>query len=149
MGKKRKLSRVQNEPTKHKYQLRSISKQQKHLKMENFWYRFPHLGERIFGELNPQTLVTCRKLNRFLHKTIDRRIIWIKKIENYTKKFSQFAKEWITVMRKIPIDTLKVLATALRVLEIKPDQQWSPLHIAAKFHYSLFQGYICKVGHTQ
>ena len=133
--------------------------------MENFCLKFPHLGDEIVGQLNPQTLVNLKRANRFWSKTIDdQRCYWIRKIENRSIHANQFNRDWSTVVRKTPLKVLKELSKALYIFYIKPDikklgmsdeavseikklfqvtynfdDQWSPLHIAAKFDLNLFK----------
>lgn len=157
MGEKRKLKSDSMQPAKHKYSLRSTSKC-KQFEVENFFMRFPAICDKIFSQFDPQSFETCRTLSRFWHNQIDQsRIFWIRKIQFYTENYIQYKAEWKTVTKKVPIKVLKDLTIALKtfrpdvredwkkseaclkILKMDTDDQFSPLHIAAKFGFDLFK----------
>ena len=61
---------------------------------ETFW-RFPHIGEQIFEELDDTSLLKCLEINKWWQKiVIERKIRQIKQLEKYTYiKFSILKKE--------------------------------------------------------
>ena len=76
-----------NSPSKGKKKY----KKPKHFTLENFSLRFPKLSEGIFQQVDNQTLVRCKKVNRNWHKIIkDHRIYWIKRINKLSAKFHEF-----------------------------------------------------------
>ena len=138
MGIKRVLKGGSKPPAKHKYTLRSKSKCDR-LDLKNFDLRFPHLTSKILSELNPKSLVTFSKVDRFLCENVEnQRIYWIRRIQSKSNKFDEFKKEWACVLKKISMKTLMLLETALGLFESENADQYSPLHIAAKFDFELF-----------
>ena len=125
-------------PAKHRYNLRSKSKCDR-FDFKTFDLRFPHLTSKILSELNPKSLVTFSKVDRFLCENIEsQRIYWIRRIQSKSNKFDEFKKEWASVLKKISMKTLMLLETALCLFESENADQYSPLHIAAKFGFELF-----------
>ena len=167
MGTKRKLKGGVIPQAKHRYSLRSKYKCYQ-FELENFCLRFPRLGDKIIDELNPQSMENCKRLSRFWQNQIlESRIYWIRIIQSYTKNFNQYKDEWTIVTKKTPLKVLKKLTTALYIfkpgafgnefenkfefgnweqtqkhmqtLGMEPNDQWSPLHVAAKFGLDLFK----------
>ena len=157
MSAKRKIERGSIPPAKHRYSLRSKSKCNQ-FELENFCLRFPLLCDEILDQLNPQSLVTCKGLSKFWYDQIDEsRTYWIRKIQIYTNDFNQYNEDWAIFEKKTSLIILKELATALKVfrdlgkedwkdyktsltmLKLESEDQWSPLHIGAKFGLELFK----------
>ena len=167
MGTKRKLKGGVIPQAKHRYSLRSKYKCNQ-FELENFCLRFPQLGDKIIDELNPQSMENCKRLSRFWQNQIDEsRIYWIRIIQSHTKNFNQYKDEWTIVTKKTPLKVLKKLTTALYIfkpgtfgnefenkfeignydklkvhmqtLGMELNDQWSPLHVAAKFGLDLFR----------
>ena len=157
MSAKRKLKDGSIPQAKHKYSLRSKSKCNR-FELENLCLRFPVLCDKILNQLNPQSLATCKGLSSFWYDQImESRTYWVRKIQIYTEDFNQYKEDWATFETKTPLKTLKELATALyvfrdlgkeewkihkiflKMLNLESDDQWSPLHIAAKFSLELFK----------
>ena len=157
MSAKRKIERGSIPPAKHRYSLRSKSKCNQ-FELENFCLRFPLLCDEILDQLNPQSLVTCKGLSKFWYDQIDEsRTYWIRKIQIYTNDFNQYKEDWAIFEKKTSLIILKELATALKVfrdlgkedwkdyktsltmLKLESEDQWSPLHIGAKFGLELFK----------
>ena len=142
MGAKRKLKDGLNPLAKHRYSLRSKAKYCNQFELENFCMRFPHLSEDIFGELDYKSLIKFREVSKFWSENIhEQRIYWIRKIEQCTEKITEFKKEWKIVVRKRPVQVLKLIEEVTRTLRdlARSSQTMSPLHIAAKFHLGLFK----------
>ena len=157
MGTKRKLKDGSIPRAKHRYSLRSKSKCNQ-FELENLCLRFPVLCDEILNQLNPQSLATCKGLSNFWYDQItESRTYWIRKIQIYTEYFSQYKEDWVIFETKTSLKTLKELATALHVfrdlgnepwktykttlkrLNLETEDQWSPLHISAKFSLELFK----------
>ena len=157
MGAKRKLKNGLIPQAKHKYSLRSKSKCNQ-FELENLCLRFPALCDEILNQLNPQCLATCKGLSSFWYDQImESRTYWVRKIQIYTEDFNQYREDWAIFETKTSLKTLKELATALyvfrdlgrnewkihkeflKILDLESDDQWSPLHIAAKFSLELFK----------
>ena len=128
MGQKRKIKGASNSPARKKHIVNS-----KPLTLVTIFMRFPHLIEAIFGELDNQSLASCREWNEKWKKNIEScKILWLRKIQLKRTHFYGFDKEWAQILRRIPLDLLKKLAIATR------DAAWnlnacqsSPLHVAA------------------
>ena len=69
MGIKRVLKGGLKPPAKHKYTLRSKSRCDR-FDLKNFDLRFPHLTSKILSELNPKSLVTFSKVDRYLCENV-------------------------------------------------------------------------------
>ena len=162
MGAKRKLKNGSIPQAKHKYSLRSKSKCNQ-FELENLSLRFPVLCDEILNQLNPQSLATCKRLSSFWYDQImESRTYWVRKIQIYTSDFNQYKEDWAIFETKTSLKTLKELATALyvfrdlgrnewkihkdflKLLNLESDDQWSPLHIAAKFGLELFKEIVFK-----
>jgi hypothetical protein len=157
MGTKRKLKDGSIPQAKHRYSLRSKSKCNQ-FELENFCLKFPVLCDKILNQLNPQSLATCKGLSKFWYDQINEsRTYWIRKIQIYTQDFNQYKEDWGIFETKKPLTILKEFATALHVfrdlgneqwktykttlkrLNLESEDQWSPLHISAKFSLELFK----------
>ena len=157
MGTKRKLKDGSIPQAKYRYSLRSKSKCNQ-FELENLCLRFPVLCYKILNQLNPQSLTICKALSKFWYDQINEsRTYWIRKIQIYTQDFNQYKEDWTIFETKTPLNVLKELATALHVfrdlgnepwktykttlkrLNLESEDQWSPLHIAAKFSLELFK----------
>ena len=70
--------------------IKSVNNTKKHVpfNMKIIYLRFPKLSEKIFQQLNEQTLVSCKKVGRqWLNCIKDHRIYWIRKIQKLSAKF--------------------------------------------------------------
>ena len=162
MSAKRKLKDGSMPPAKHRYSLRSKSKCTQ-FELEHFCLRFPVLCDEILNQLNPKSLVTFKGLSKFWCDQINEsRTYWIRKIQIYTEDFTQYKEDWTIFETKTCLQILKELATALYVfkdlerenwknfktslemLKLELEDQWSPLHIAAKFGLELFKEIVFK-----
>ena len=116
MATKRKLRDGKLYPAKHRYSLRSQSKCNQ-FELEIFFERFPSLFENVLGELDYEHLVKFREVGKFWSESIHtQRIYWIRKIEQCTEKFTEFNKEWKIVVRKTPLQNLKLIDEVTRSL---------------------------------
>ena len=70
MGIKRVLKGGLKPPAKHKYTLRNKSRCDR-FDLKNFDLRFPHLTSKILSELNPKSLVTFSKVDRYLYENVE------------------------------------------------------------------------------
>ena len=158
MSTKRKLKGGSIPQAKHRYSLTSKSKFNP-FELENHCLRFPLLCDKILDQLNPQSLATAKGLSKFWYDQINEsRTYWIRKIQIYTQDFIQYKEEWAIFETKTSLKFLKALAKALYIFRIyeesdywkkcktlliynnflakfkmESDDQWSPLHIGAKY----------------
>ena len=158
MSAKRKMKDGSIPPAKHRYSLRSKSKYNQ-FELEHFCLRFPVLCDEILNQLNPQSLATSKGLSKFWCDQINEsRTYWIRKIQIYTEDFNQYKEDWAILETKTSVKILKEFATALyvfrdlgredwkayktslKMLKLESEEnQWSPLHIAAKSGTELFK----------
>ena len=84
--------------------------------MQNLITRFPQLTEEIFGLLDYQTLVKCRKVNENWYNAVtNQRIYWIQMINKYTNGKEEYHQQWMKAIDKTPFEILKKLARLPRV----------------------------------
>ena len=104
----------------------------KRIIIRDFYFRFPKLSEGIFQQIDHQTLVRCKKVDRSWYNCIqNHRIQWIRKIQKLSQDFDEFQKDWDKVVKKTPLKNLKKLTTILET-QTNNGFQRSPLHIVAK-----------------
>ena len=82
--------------------------------MEDLISRCPHLGENILNKLDNQTLTKCRKSSQTLYNFLENsRLIWNRIMKKYTVNHIEFKKDWKSVVEKTPLETIKLLTTAV------------------------------------
>ena len=82
--------------------------------MDDLISRCPHLGETIFNKLDNQTLTKCRKGSQTLYNFLENnKLIWNRIMKKYTVNHIEFKKDWKSVVEKTPLETVKLLATAV------------------------------------
>ena len=93
MGIKRVLKGGSKPPPKHKYNLRSKSKCDQ-FDLKNFDLRFPHLTSKILSELNPKSLITFSKVDRYLCGNVEnQRIYWIRRIQSKSNNYWHYVSQ--------------------------------------------------------
>ena len=137
MDSKRKLENGLEPPAKHQ-KMESRKEPQEFNKDGEFssdelvklFEKVPNLAERIFGQLNDQSLVQCNEVSKeWFGNLQNHRVYWIHVIQKYTKNSNGFADEWKKVVHKTPLTTLKNLARKVKgYCKSKSIQQNSPLH---------------------
>ena len=81
--------------------------------MENILLRVPSICDKIFDELDDENLTKCRLLNRSFCAFLDKsRLVSLRKINKYNQNHVQFKESWNLVMEKMPLETMKQLASA-------------------------------------
>ena len=56
--------------------------------LANLAFRFPHLGEAIFDQVDDKTLINCRKMSKIWCQIIDgQRNTWLRLLKKYIGKF--------------------------------------------------------------
>ena len=82
--------------------------------MMNFCLRFPDVANKVFMQLNDQTLAKCNEVGRFWKKFLnEHKQLSARKIRKYNKNHVDFKEDWDSVMVKIPLDTIKLLAISV------------------------------------
>ena len=105
--------------------------------MEEVVIRFPHLGEKIFDQLDYQNLTKCKEVSRSLRKFLEEnKLLWKRMIiEKYSANNVEFKDAWKLVTEKVPTQIVKELALAVeKFYSFCPhrlESQHSPHHIAA------------------
>ena len=77
--------------------------------VEEIFWRFPHLGQNILEELDNESLVKCREVNKWWQDFVDgQRIAYVRNI----KKCLGLSK--MSVQKKLKKESLKILKQACR-----------------------------------
>ena len=100
--------------------------------MENVCRRFPHLANRIFDQVDDQSLNTCKEINReVLEHLNNEKFFWIRIIKKYQVptrllfrgRLKNFQEVWKPVIEKAPVQIVKQIAIAVsRFFEVNRDQ---------------------------
>ena len=79
--------------------------------LENFLLRFPNVFEKIFKELDNQTLTKSKEVSGSWKNFLGQcRLIYMRKIMKYHKNHVEYMEDWQLVMVKMPLETLKQVA---------------------------------------
>ena len=82
--------------------------------METICKRFPHLAERIFDQVDDQSLDNCKEISVEVQEYLDNeRFFWIRIIKKYQEKLKDFPKLWKPVIVKTPTEIVKQIAIAV------------------------------------
>ena len=122
--------------------------------LENFLLRFPNVFEKIFKELDNQTLTKSREVSKSWKKFLGQsRLIYMRKILKYHKNHVEYMEDWQLVMVKMPLETLKQVAAMVeefytrRTLTPRIEFQHSPLQIAADYgSHQIFELFHERIG---
>ena len=80
-----------------------------------FFKRFPLLNKLIFSQLDNESLVTCKEVDKTWKKCIDgQKLPWIRMIERHIGRLSQFPGTWKRVTSKTPVQNVQELALAVK-----------------------------------
>ena len=80
--------------------------------MEELLFRFPHVGTKIFEELNSKNVAQCQKVTRSWKSFIDaQKFLWIRKIRRYIHKSKEPLKY---LLKFINIEDIKEIADIAR-----------------------------------
>ena len=107
-----------------------------------FFERFPHLNELLFIELDNESLVTCKEVDKTWNKFIDgQKLLWIRMIEKQIGRLEQYPETWMKVTSKTQVKNVQELALAVnefynrdfRYIDSSQDSwtDWTPIHIIA------------------
>ena len=102
--------------------------------MESIFSKIPDLGEKIFKELDNQSLVKSKEVQRSWYNFInEEKVIWFRMIQNYIDDDNQFITVWKKVLMKAPVDFVTKVALTTRQCNAKYqiNFQSSPIHVAA------------------
>ena len=115
-----------------------------------FFERFPHLNELLFIELDNESLVTCKEVDKTWNKFIDsQKLLWIRMMEKHIGRLEQYPETWKKVTSKTQVKNVQELALTVDQFyncynpdgngedwssrNISTDVSWTPIHIAASW----------------
>ena len=82
--------------------------------MENICKRFPHLANRIFDQVDDQSLHFCKQVSGEVLEYLDKeKFFWIRIIKKYQRRLKDFPKLWKPVIEKTPVEIVKQIAIAV------------------------------------
>ena len=121
--------------------------------IENICLRFPHILEHINELLNNKSLINCKEVSRILCSTIKKqefgKFLTTRVIQSYIKNSKEFAKEWMIVLKKLPLEKLYefeiLVKDFYKAVPSRLDGKWCPMHIAADCGNMEFCKFIAKV----
>ena len=121
-----------------------------------FFERFPHLNELILSELDNESLVTCKEVDKTWNKFIDsQKLPWIRMMEKHIGRLEQYPETWKKVTSKTKVKNVEELALTVDQFYNCDDgyadapnaqTEWTPIHIIASCgRLDLFQFIVEKV----
>ena len=105
--------------------------------MEEIFFRFSHLGEQIFEQLDNESLATCKKVDRLWHGYLEQqKFHHIRTIVETVKKFHDFGNSWKKTLVKASTQIVLDLRKAVDVFyrrnpALQYNDGMTPLHLAA------------------
>ena len=82
--------------------------------METICKRFPHLAQRIFDQVDDQSLNNCKEISQEVLEYLENeRFFWIRIIKKYKGKLKDFPKLWKPVIDKTPTEIVKKIGIAV------------------------------------
>ena len=103
-------------------------------RMERIFLKIPDLAEKIFKELDNQSLVKCKEVQRSWYNFInEEKVLWFRIIQNYIRNDNKFLHAWRKVLTKVPVDFVTQVALATQRFDAEPQihSLLSPIHVAA------------------
>ena len=84
--------------------------------MESICKRFPVAGMLVLENLDNQSLTRNKEASRGMAYFLEyeKRFYFIRQIKRYHKNFEGFEESWNQVVKKIPVDVIKQLASAVK-----------------------------------
>ena len=83
--------------------------------MESIFSKIPDLGEKIFKEIDNQSLVKCKEVQRSWYNFIkEEKVLWFRMIQNYLGDQNDFIMAWTEVLKKVPVVFVMHLAIAMK-----------------------------------
>ena len=109
-----------------------------------FFERFPHLNQLILSELDNESLVTCKEVDKTWNKFIDsQKLLWIRMMEKHIGRLEQYPETWKKVTSKTQVKNVQELALTVDQFYNCDDCdgdghkhhnshfKWNPIHIIA------------------
>ena len=108
--------------------------------MEDIGLRIPLRLEQINQLLDNKTLANCMEVSSIFCVVIENqrsgRFLYARMIQSYLKNSNEFENDWMTVVKKLPIQKLKEFAILVKefhdAVPKRSEQKWSPMHVAAE-----------------
>ena len=108
--------------------------------MESIFARIPDLGEKIFKEIDNQSLVKCKEVQSSWYNFInEEKVLWFRMIQNYIGDVHEFSTVWRKVSRRVSVDFVTQIAIATQQFhgKRKIHSQTSPIHVAVSEYGNL------------
>ena len=102
--------------------------------MESIFSKIPDLGEKIFKELDNQSLVKCKEVQRSWYNFMkEEKVLWFRMIQNYLGDQNDFLTAWKKVLKQVPVDFVTQVAIATQKFNARHrmHSQNNPIHVAA------------------
>ena len=107
--------------------------------METICKRFPHLAERIFDQVDDQSLNNCKEISGEVLEYLENgRFFWIRIIKKYQSKLKDFPESWKPFIDRTPTEIVKEIGIAVsqffqvrHLYSGKEGCQWSLITISA------------------
>ena len=118
-----------------------------------FFERFPLLNKLIFSQLDNESLVTCKEVDKAWKNCVNgQKLPWIRMIEKHIGRLSQFPRTWKKVTSKTPVQNVQELALAVKKFSLvyQDDSDghfsgtdWTPIHVMVPYgNLELFQFFL-------
>ena len=110
--------------------------------MDEVLVRFPLLGQKVFKQLDEESLSKCKFIDQSWQNLMDnekghienRTVLLKRKIKNFIRKQVVFKNEWTFSLQKVPIELLPLWANCVEQFftrtKIRIEAQYSPHEIA-------------------
>ena len=104
--------------------------------MESIFLKIPDLGEKILKELDNQSLVQSKEVQRSWNNFInEEKVLWIRIIQKCISDVDTYSNAWRKVLKKAPVEFVTHLALATQKYHAKYEMpvQYSPISVAASY----------------
>ena len=110
--------------------------------MDEVLVRFPLLGQKVFKQLDEESLSKCKFIDQSWQNLMDnekghienRTVLLKRKIKNFIRKQVVFKNEWTLSLQKVPIELLPLWANRVEQFFTQPkiriEAQYAPHEIA-------------------
>ena len=104
--------------------------------VKNPRFGIPHIFEKIFDELDNNSLTKCRKVSEAWRSFLENeKFVCLRRIKKYGANMVDFRNQWNRVIKKSPQQEIIELSGAVEFFfslsSSSLTRQWAPLHIAA------------------
>ena len=117
--------------------------------MDSVFAKIPDLGDKIISELDNQSLVRCKEVQRSWYNFInEEKNHWLRMIQKRIGDVNKYPTAWKKVLLKAPVDFVAQIAIATQQPHTKNEilSQFSPVHVAISGgNLDLYQQMIVKL----